>query len=90
MTKRGEYVIIHDANSNVSKSSPVESFAGVAELADARDLKSRDTKVSYRFDPGYRHHRDKSTKKENVKKKKVTEIILFQKREYIFSKKVDK
>ena len=31
--------------------------AGVAELADARDLKSRDTKVSYRFDPGHRHHR---------------------------------
>ena len=34
-------------------------FAGVAEQADARDLKSRDTKVSYRFDPGYRHHREK-------------------------------
>ena len=33
------------------------AIAGVAELADARDLKSRDTKVSYRFDPGYRHHR---------------------------------
>ena len=31
------------------------SFAGVAEQADARDLKSRDTKVSYRFDPGHRH-----------------------------------
>ena len=29
--------------------------AGVAEQADARDLKSRDTKVSYRFDPGHRH-----------------------------------
>ena len=33
--------------------------AGVAELADARDLKSRDTKVSYRFDPGHRHHHGK-------------------------------
>ena len=32
-------------------------LAGVAEQADARDLKSRDTKVSYRFDPGHRHHR---------------------------------
>ena len=31
--------------------------AGVAEQADARDLKSRDTQVSYRFDPGHRHHR---------------------------------
>ena len=30
-------------------------FAGVAELADARDLKSRDAKASYRFDPGHRH-----------------------------------
>ena len=30
-------------------------FAGMAEQADARDLKSRDTRVSYRFDPGYRH-----------------------------------
>ncbi len=30
--------------------------AGVAEQADARDLKSRDTRVSYRFDPGHRHH----------------------------------
>ena len=31
--------------------------AGVAEQADARDLKSRDAKASYRFDPGHRHHR---------------------------------
>ena len=30
--------------------------AGVAELADARDLKSRDPYRSYRFDPGLRHH----------------------------------
>ena len=28
----------------------------MAKLADARDLKSRDTRVSYRFDPGFRHH----------------------------------
>ena len=27
----------------------------MAELADARDLKSRGTKVPYRFDPGFRH-----------------------------------
>ena len=31
--------------------------AGVAELADARDLKSRDTRVAYRFDPGFRHQK---------------------------------
>jgi hypothetical protein len=30
--------------------------AAVAELADARDLKSLDGKLSYRFDPGQRHH----------------------------------
>ena len=29
--------------------------AGVAELVDARDLKSRDTKVSYGFDSRFRH-----------------------------------
>ena len=30
--------------------------AGMAELADARDLKSREIFFSYRFDPGFRHH----------------------------------
>ena len=29
--------------------------AGMAELADARDLKSREIYFSYRFDPGFRH-----------------------------------
>ena len=29
-------------------------FAGMAELADARDLKSRGKKFPYRFDPGQR------------------------------------
>ena len=28
----------------------------MAELADARDLKSREINFSYRFDPGFRHH----------------------------------
>ena len=28
----------------------------MAELADARDLKSREIYFSYRFDPGFRHH----------------------------------
>ena len=31
-------------------------YAGVAELADARDLKSRGTQIPYRFEPGFRHH----------------------------------
>ena len=31
-------------------------YAGMAELADARDLKSREIYFSYRFDPGFRHH----------------------------------
>ena len=30
-------------------------LAGVAELADARDLKSCESKISYRFDSGPRH-----------------------------------
>ena len=33
-----------------------EDFAGMAELADAQDLKSCDPYRSYRFDPGLRHH----------------------------------
>ncbi len=32
--------------------------AGVAELADARDLKSREDHSSYRFDPGHRHPKE--------------------------------
>ena len=34
--------------------------AGVAELADARDLKSREVYPSYRFEPGFRHHISRS------------------------------
>ena len=30
--------------------------AGMAELADARDLKSCVMKIAYRFEPGFRHH----------------------------------
>ena len=33
-----------------------QRYAGMAELADARDLKSREIHFSYRFDPGFRHH----------------------------------
>ena len=33
----------------------VDKYADVAELADARDLKSRGKKFPYRFDPGHRH-----------------------------------
>ena len=32
-----------------------EDPAGMAKLADARDLKSRETNISYRFDSGFRH-----------------------------------
>ena len=34
----------------------IGQYAGLAELADARDLKSREINISYRFDPGFRHH----------------------------------
>ena len=30
-------------------------YAGVAELVDARDLKSRDARASYGFDSRFRH-----------------------------------
>ena len=33
----------------------LQQFAGVAELADARDLKSRGISFPYRFKPGLRH-----------------------------------
>ena len=39
---------------------PVGLDAGMAELADARDLKSREIYFSYRFDPGFRHHISRS------------------------------
>ena len=40
----------------VTGSSPVGPiYAGVAELADAQDLKSCGTNLSYRFDSGLRH-----------------------------------
>ena len=40
----------------ISTKRVAATFAGMAELADARDLKSRDTKVSYGFDSRFRHH----------------------------------
>ena len=51
-------------NRKVGGSSPLsgaiflDRCAGVAELADAQDLKSCDPYRSYRFDPGFRHHKD--------------------------------
>ena len=33
----------------------ITCVAGMAELADARDLKSRGTRVPYRFETGFRH-----------------------------------
>ncbi len=38
----------------------------MAELADARDLKSRDTRVSYRFETGFRHQKRKQRDKPPV------------------------
>ena len=60
LTKRGKCDIIMFANRE-RDAKILRRNAGVAELADARDLKSRDTEVSYRFDPGHRHHRDSKT-----------------------------
>ena len=38
-----------------SEAGSSEELAEVVELADTRDLKSRDPYRSYRFDPGLRH-----------------------------------
>ena len=49
----------HLAKVGVAGSNPVVRFeAGVAELADAQDLKSCDWKQSYRFDSGPRHEKE--------------------------------
>ena len=38
-----------------ARETPWDQRAGVVELADTRDLKSREAKASYRFEPGVRH-----------------------------------
>ncbi len=47
--------LIHE-NANATVLFTVSLPAGVAELADARDLKSLAPKEAYRFDSGLRHH----------------------------------
>ena len=49
LTNRSQCVIILEQATDGSHK------AGMAKLADARDLKSRDPYRSYRFDPGLRH-----------------------------------
>ena len=44
-----------NSNSTHSEAGSSEELAEVVELADTRDLKSRDPYRSYRFDPGLRH-----------------------------------
>ena len=46
---------ILNLGANINKSLRV-AYAGVAEQADAQDLKSCEINFSYRFDPGLRHH----------------------------------
>ena len=54
--ERSSVVEHHLAKVGVAGSNPVVRLeAGVAELADAQDLKSCDWKRSYRFDSGPRH-----------------------------------
>ena len=43
------------SNANRKDASLLVLPAGVAEQADARDLKSRDARASYRFDPVHLH-----------------------------------
>ena len=55
MTRGVKYDIIFE---RTTKGSPKgrPKYAGVAEQADARDLKSLGKRLPYRFDPGHRHH----------------------------------
>ena len=50
-------------NGNIDKYG---EHAGVAELADAQDLKSCEVNPSYRFDSGLRHHLEYSSVKFNM------------------------
>ena len=43
-------------NKALAETLSERELAGVAELADAQDLKSCGTIIPYRFDPGLRHH----------------------------------
>ena len=57
--ERSSVVEHHLAKVGVAGSNPVVRLeAGVAELADAQDLKSCDWKQSYRFDSGPRHEKE--------------------------------
>ncbi len=47
--------VIYYISSRGKTEASIQCCAGVAELADARDLKSRVTRVTYRFKPGLRH-----------------------------------
>ena len=58
LTKERGCAII--SNANRKDASLLVLPAGVAEQADARDLKSRDARASYRFDPGHRHQGTKN------------------------------
>ena len=58
------------------------SHAGVAKLADARDLKSRGKRFPYRFDPGHRHQ-----KRDNFTDSKIISFLLFN-QIYLFKKSI--
>ena len=48
--------MLHGVGVRVRSSAYFGPSAGVAKLADAQDLKSCGTYLSYRFDSGLRHH----------------------------------
>ena len=47
-------IAVREDGSNITIKVP-NDFAGMAEQADARDLKSRGVNPPYRFDSGFRH-----------------------------------
>ena len=52
--------------------------AGMAELADARDLKSRVTKVTYRFKPGFRHQSYRGVEQLVARRAHNPEVVRFK------------
>ncbi len=60
LAQLGEHLPYKQRVTGSSPVGPIVYYAGVAELADAQDLKSCGTNLPYRFDSGRRHYNKQS------------------------------